>query len=138
MAWIDQNLDEDSDFLVLTPPSNWAENPRAEWFPSLAQRSSVSTVQGSEWLPDRHFLDQIEIYEAYQACVFEDLACLDRVSQEYGIDYTHIYIADILSAYKGAYETSLPIGTALRNDPGYEPIYEKDDVLVFERVMKQK
>jgi hypothetical protein len=49
MAWVKQHTPADAAFLVM-PVDQWATDRPAEWFPALAERRSLSTVQGSEWL----------------------------------------------------------------------------------------
>jgi 4-amino-4-deoxy-L-arabinose transferase-like glycosyltransferase len=69
MAWVDAETGSDARFVVLSG-RYWALDAEAEWFPALAGRRSVATVQGSEWLGtyDR----QVERAAQLPECVVED------------------------------------------------------------------
>ena len=54
IKWAKSNAPTDAQFLVI-PTNQWAMDAPAEWFPALAERESVTTVQGAEWLPDNEF-----------------------------------------------------------------------------------
>ncbi len=59
MRWAKANAPANAQFLVM-PTNQWAMDAPAEWFPALAERASISTVQGAEWLPDGEFRRRIE------------------------------------------------------------------------------
>jgi hypothetical protein len=50
MTWVKENTPSESQFLVLDFPYGWFSDMPAEWFPALAERKSLLTVQGQEWL----------------------------------------------------------------------------------------
>ncbi len=52
MIWIKENTSPDSKFISLPSSKWWETDSTAEWFPALAERKNLLTVQGSEWLPD--------------------------------------------------------------------------------------
>ena len=68
LAWVSANLEPDATVAVITN-SEWSGDPDSEWFPLLADRRSVATVQGSELLGRDAFEAQIIAYRALQACV---------------------------------------------------------------------
>ena len=137
MQWIAENTRPDSAFLVLTPPTIWAVNEVAEWFPALTRRASVSTVQGTDWLSGAAFKQRREIYDAYGACVIEDLDCIEQVAQSSSTDHSHIYLSGVLTAEQADLEIALPIEAALRQAPNYELVYDQDGVLVFRKAGAQ-
>ncbi len=53
MAWVAQNQRGRSFAVFTTAP--WYYDASAEWFPTLAQARSTTTVQGREWLPNDAF-----------------------------------------------------------------------------------
>jgi len=55
MEWIRMNTPEDARFVVLTPAGHWSTDGTAEWFPVLAARVSLTTVQGLEWFPAHEY-----------------------------------------------------------------------------------
>lgn len=89
MAWIRANTPPDSRFLIL-PRSSWETDREAEWFPVLAARVSVATVQGFEWTPE--FDDQVDTFYRAFECGFRTTACLDDWRVDTGRDFTHIWI----------------------------------------------
>ena len=50
MRWIQENTPTESQFLVLTGEPDAMCESSAEWFPALEERTSLSTLQGWEWL----------------------------------------------------------------------------------------
>ena len=54
MQWARLNTPKGARFLVI-PLQSWELDMRGEWFPALAERASVLTAQGAEWLPDNRF-----------------------------------------------------------------------------------
>ena len=53
MAWVKESHPGARFAILNTAP--WYYDSSAEWFPSLAQARSVTTVQGTEWLPHQAF-----------------------------------------------------------------------------------
>lgn len=60
--WAKANAPADAQFLVM-PTNQWAMDAPAEWFPALAERSSVTTVQGAEWLPNGEFRRRVQRHD---------------------------------------------------------------------------
>ncbi|MEX1068793.1 MAG: glycosyltransferase family 39 protein [Chloroflexota bacterium] len=90
MAWIEANLEDDARFAVVTGDS-WAVDPDSEWFPVLAQRVSVGTVQGSEWLGGAAFREQLTAHGTLQACVAEGSGnCVREWLADWPADYVFI------------------------------------------------
>ncbi len=91
MAWVDDHAASDSSFLILRPAVPWQINREAEWFPALAQRRSILTVQGSEWLPDHRFDQSMLRDKAIQRHTetWSNLPELERTMASHGERYTH-------------------------------------------------
>jgi len=128
MAWIGQSTPELSTFLVASGNA-WAVDRSAEWFPVLANRTSVGTVQGTEWLARRAFETAIGAQVQFGLCVHPDSRCLDDWANELGVTFSHVYIP------------SRPLGAccaelreAMRRDPSYALIYETPGASVFARM----
>ncbi len=65
MTWTRRNTPKEARFVVIHAQS-WADpwfDLEAEWFPALAKRRGLNTLQGSEWLPNGAFDRQIERYK---------------------------------------------------------------------------
>jgi hypothetical protein len=73
MEWTKSHTPPDSSFVVLSSARYWFADSVSEWFPVLAERKSLVTVQGLEWLPD----DQFQRAEA-DSFVIKRLLALQR------------------------------------------------------------
>jgi hypothetical protein len=73
--WIQQNTPESARFLVISGKSPLTDQI-SEWFPALADRSSIATVQGHEWLSDRSFDSVLQQAQNVQNCYYLDETCL--------------------------------------------------------------
>jgi hypothetical protein len=132
MRWVAQNTPDNSQFLLLTSAHYWQADAVQEWFPSLALRHSLTTVQGNEWLPSDRFADSQNEYKLLKRCQDEELACLETWEDETGQSYTHIYISKSGDEYPEAYFDT--IEAQLRADSNYRVIYENSDVIIFRRL----
>lgn len=72
MGWVEGETKPADRFVVLSG-NYWAMDAEAEWFPALAKRHSVNTVQGSEWRGT---------YDTRIARAWELTACVVRDDQE--------------------------------------------------------
>lgn len=92
MDWVRNNTPSESKFLVLsnTPLIYWGHSKGSEWFPVLAQRQSLTTVQGTEWLRGE-FLRALQQNTQLNECK-ADIACYDEVLSTYDLDYNYIYL----------------------------------------------
>jgi len=88
-VWASANTPSSSEFLVITGNS-WARDSVSEWFPVLANRRSLATVQGAEWLPG--FSHKIEQYQSLQKCAFTNPECLDQWATSANQTFTYVYI----------------------------------------------
>jgi hypothetical protein len=128
MQFIADNTPEDAKFVVLMPQS-WFEADSAEWFPLLAQRQSLTTPQGLEWISSAQFLE-------ISRNTF-DLSALVRSAQggnDSGeivryveknfpdLDYVAIFASDLEKTSGGFLETGR-----------FELVYSRKNVLVFFR-----
>jgi hypothetical protein len=76
MTWAARHTPVSSRFLVVTD-SYWAADDVAEWFPVLSGRTSVATVQGSEWIPGR-FVQRYDNAGKLQGCSSRSASCVGR------------------------------------------------------------
>jgi len=88
MAWVEANTPEGSRFAVVSG-RYWAVDAEAEWFPTLAGRVSVATVQGTEWLDRDRFARQVRLASELPVCVVTgDEACVESWFGDVGpVDY---------------------------------------------------
>jgi hypothetical protein len=126
MTWIKTNTPVDSKFLVLTGTQEYGKDQVSEWFPALSQRTSLTTPQGHEWLPDKEFFQRVklhaELQSTFQTCDCHELACIDEWATERAILFSHIYLPDSFT-----YELST------ESNPNYEVLYDGPGGMVITR-----
>lgn len=140
MAWVRSNTDADSRFIVLPSANRWANDAPSEWFPALADRQSVNTVQGTEWLGAAVYRERQESFKALAECATSDVSCLDgwRAAGS-DRDFDHIFVPKGESAAgKTFYSRQLGdccarLLESLRSSNAYTLVFENDGAAVFER-----
>lgn len=127
MAWVTEHTPPGSTFVVVTG-DRWPQDRSSEWFPVLAERRSVATVQGMEW--SEGFSDTIERSEALQECASEGLECLEAWAAEHQVSFTHLYVAK-----RPPIAHDMPDSRALLRALGksarYVPIYNGPGATIF-------
>jgi hypothetical protein len=127
MRWIALRTDRTARVLVLTDKP-WQIDKVSEWLPVLAERVSVATVQGSEWLPQHAFQTYIRRQSQVAACANAETDCLDSLSQDPALRFTHVYVpAGPTVACCG------PLLGALGRDPRFSVIYANAGATIFAR-----
>ncbi|MBW3629617.1 MAG: hypothetical protein KY464_09985 [Gemmatimonadetes bacterium] len=148
MRWVARKTSPASRFLVITGSgwepkivwawgarSGWADDRVSEWFPVLAERTSVATVQGSEWFPGDAFAKSIHSYEAVQRCANWTSECLDEWSAEAGRTFTHVYVPKSLVAHKDPdFQCCQTLWASLEEDPRYQRVYDGPAAAIYARV----
>jgi hypothetical protein len=127
MEWIDEHTPPDARFLVI-PRGEWQTDEEAEWFPVLARRTSVATVQGSEWVANGVFGAQIEAFDAAWDCGYTTSLCLDRWEYDYEMPFDYVYIP--ADEGVGCCRTLVE---SLIGDPRYELLYFGPGGTVYKR-----
>jgi hypothetical protein len=136
MLWAKENTPAESRFLVLTGEPEAMCESSAEWFPALAERTSISTLQGREWLLGNKFGEFIGHRAGIQGCIDEGVECLKRESTYFGADFDYIYISiktptNNCKAVETSSRTTRGLVTALENLPEYSVAYKTKDAVVF-------
>jgi len=112
----------------------WAVDKSSEWFPVLASRQSVATVQGSEWLPNGTFARKQNLSKALRQCAAGISDCLDDWSRNAGIAFSHVYIPQPPLPAEEAYRLCCKLLIAsLRNDSRYTLMYDGPGAMIFAR-----
>jgi hypothetical protein len=111
---------------------------RAEWFPARAERTSLPTLQGREWLLGNKFSEFIGHQAGIQGCIDEGLECLDRESVYRGADYDYIYISiktptNNCKPTETSDRTTRGLGIALEDHNEYFILNKSDDIFIFEK-----
>lgn len=121
MAWIETNTASEASFAVI-PVSPWFSDYVSEWFPALAQRHSIATPQGYEWM-EGAFGEQERRHAALLDCGRRRYLCLEPALGE--TEHTHVYVP---STCCGSLKDSL------RTAEPYTVVYDEHGVLVAEAV----
>jgi 4-amino-4-deoxy-L-arabinose transferase-like glycosyltransferase len=129
MEYVSINTPSDAKFIVLTP-NDWHSADAAEWFPYLAQRQSLTTPQGLEWVSTTEFNKIVE-----QVTILSQLMRNEQSGIHIGqlvnhveanftdYDYVAIFANNIESNFGGFMETD-----------NYEIFYRKNDILILRRL----
>ena len=129
LSWIAASTPAASAFAVLTPSHEWAVDATSEWFPALAVRRSVLTVQGSEWLPATEHRRRLQRYQASKACNSAGIACLESVLAVDGTAVTHVYVS---KTGRGPY-SAVAVYRELHAAQRFQVVFENAGVAVFQR-----
>ena len=128
LAWAGRVVPGGSTFLVVPDSPFWEVAKTAEWFPALTGHTSVSTVQGSEWIDDHGFRRAQAIHHDAFQCGFQTAACLDELAAVHQVQFSHVYVRDA-----GDHPCCAMLVRSLEEDPGYELLYSGRSVLIFRR-----
>jgi 4-amino-4-deoxy-L-arabinose transferase-like glycosyltransferase len=129
LSWIAESTPPASSFAVLTPSHEWAVDATSEWFPALAARRSVLTVQGSEWLPAAEHRRLLRRYEASKACNSAGIACLEGVLAADGVTASHVYVS---KAGRGPH-SAVAVYRELHAAQRFQVVFENAGAAVFQR-----
>jgi len=133
MAWARAHTDASARFAIITDDA-WPLDRNAEWFPALAQRRAVATVQGYEWIGST-FRGRIDSYDALQECASQDAACLDAWSADAGEPFDYVYVPKLAARKETTPDEDCcqPLLTDLRRSEAYELVFDGPGAAIFER-----
>ncbi|MBT7074094.1 MAG: hypothetical protein HN922_04215, partial [Anaerolineae bacterium] len=110
-------------------------DPTLEWFPTLAYRQSLTTIQGREWIDGEGFDNLYAGVQLLQNCITEEsapLECIEIQASKLNFDYDYIYIA------KKTYDENKSI---IRGDGlilnlskeiiKYKEVYQSDNIMIY-------
>lgn len=131
MRWVAERTGGADKFLVLTPTWSWEEDRVGEWFPVLAQRRSIVTPQGAEWLPASA--------HARAVCAWLDVRSLgsaglgvdelDTWASDRGVDFSAVFVSQPVP---GPVNWGVLVASA-EASPNYTVAYAGDGVAVLQR-----
>ena len=128
MNWISLNTDPSAEFVVVTGDSSLVD-PLSEWFPVLAERVSLATVQGHEWTPEQNLPVSARMYDQLQGCINQDTSCLNS----FEIDY--VFIRKVKPMREGHVEMRHNIlDVSLRTSMDYEFVFENEEAVIYRLV----
>ncbi|MBV9544043.1 MAG: hypothetical protein JOY61_06670, partial [Chloroflexi bacterium] len=111
--------------------ASWEQDMAGEWFPVLANRPSVLTPQGSEWLGARLYARKICLFQNIRdvAGWQNGIADLEAWASERGVTYTDLYVS---RAARGPVNWSAMLSSAERSG-NYSVLVDNSDVAVLHR-----
>jgi hypothetical protein len=127
MDWVAQNTPQQARFLVLSAaPEGAMTHSNAEWFPALARRQSVLTLQGSEWTRGDSFVLSMQSAGEVHACLYAGLDCLQARQQSLSVAYDYLYLPLLGGAVS-------PLEGAIRTSAEYVAVYENAGAAIFQK-----
>jgi hypothetical protein len=126
MTWVAESTPASSRFLII-PESSWETARTSEWFPVLAERTSVATVQGSEWLARGSFDSQVHAYYTAYECGYGTAECLQEWLLAGYPEFSHVYFA------KSPWQCCSTLINSLLSVSDYELVYDGRGATIFAR-----
>jgi hypothetical protein len=138
MQWVMDNTPANSQFLVLTGDTDPMCDSVSEWFPALTQRTSLTTIQGREWLLGNKFEEFSNQRASMQECINEDSSCVNRQIKYFTTAVDYIYISNKPTTSKcipldATSRRTRDVITSLETSPAYSIVYSAKDIFVFKR-----
>lgn len=91
MRWVAEDSNPETRFIVATTVV-WGFDEISEWFPAIAKRQSVATVQGSEWLGADGFGAQRDLHSGVLACTRSTVRCMAEWAADTGFADAWLFI----------------------------------------------
>jgi hypothetical protein len=135
MQWVRENTLTDARFWVITGTSSLYVDPVLEWFPALAERQNISTIQGREWVRGEEFFAYAGKIQGVQKCYWLDAVCVEQAQRSLP-EFDYIYlpkqcIGEPDCSGPLAEQTS-PLYLSLLQS-NYQTLYENDSVAIFKK-----
>jgi hypothetical protein len=89
MEWVERETKGSASFAVISG-QNWEIDYLSEWFPVLAGRTSLATVQGSEWTAS--FIDRLAMFRQLQQCAVQTATCVDEWIAGWEVDVAYVFV----------------------------------------------
>jgi hypothetical protein len=128
LAWVAEELPAGGDFLVVPDTPIWEVSKLAEWFPALTGRTSVSTVQGSEWVGDDGFELARAVHPYAYRCGGQSTECLEELATTHDVAFSYVYIRQV-----GSLPCCGLLVESLDEDPAFELLYDGPGALIYGR-----
>ena len=91
MEWVRQKSDQGAQFAIITGRS-WETDYLSEWFPLVAGRTSLATVQGAEWTGIQAFLDRLTMHRQLEGCAVRTAACVDDWIDRWAAGPAYVFV----------------------------------------------
>src|SRR5258706_3944724 len=137
MQWAANNTPKDSKFLVITGEPNGFCDSTSEWFPALANRQSLATLQGNEWLKGKNFSKYATHIRNLQACGKKGLDCILQEAGYFASNFDYLYIS--LSSptttcnIKDDSDSTRGLILELENSAQFKNVFRSEEVMIFSK-----
>jgi len=126
MEWVKEQTPADSTFLIITAEA-WPTDKTSEWFPVLADRRSVATAQGYEWVQGETFSRRVWMHDQANGCAEADAACVVQWRAATGVTYDYLMIS------KPPYgQCCQRLRQSLRLDSYFRPVYDGPGATIYQ------
>ena len=134
MAWTSDSLPASARVVVVTGRI-WTVDAPSEWFPYLAGRRSVATVQGNEWLGPAAWDQSLDRNFSLQARAGDTVASLDDWADEFGVEFDYVFLPKgQLGGPFSPGDCCAAMRTTLRESPNYQVVYDGPGATIGHRV----
>jgi hypothetical protein len=123
MQWVSENTPTNSRFVLFTGFPGIMSDPIQEWFPALAQRQSLTTMQGLEWTLDQAFFPRLRSLITLQACTTLD--CVTKWSANTGLSYDYLLIQKS--------KATNALLHSLQSNANYVQAYENSSIVILKK-----
>jgi len=130
--WARENTGSRSRFLIFDEQDNPLLSPLTEWFPALAERRSVATIQGTEWLTEnKYYNEQYSVITDIHQCLYRDVECLYELQDDLSDQYDYIMLSGDRQKENGNH---LPLFASLSESPDFALVYTSPNIFIFQRL----
>lgn len=130
IEWVNENTEKDKTFLLATGREFSMTDPLQEWFPSLTNQYSRTTMQGLEWTLSENFFPYYEQLSQFQKCA--DVYCVNEWVINNNVSYDYLIILIPTQADKSELSNSLQtLGISTKSSKMHLLVYESKYALVF-------
>ncbi|MBI5307229.1 MAG: hypothetical protein HZB37_02525 [Planctomycetes bacterium] len=124
IGWINSNTELTDHFLILDDQSNPLLSPFTEWFPSLTDRRSVATLQGTEWLNgEMHYNKQFPVASSLHQCLYKDINCLYELQDKMADNYNFVIVSS---------KSYIPLLNSMEDQSGFKLMYSSPTIKIFQ------
>lgn len=124
IQWVRSHTNPADRFLILDQQPNPLHSALTEWFPALAERRSVATIQGTEWLAgEKNYVNYYDAIAEVQGCLYQNFECVDKMKGDLPDDYDYI-----LLSVKGG---KSPLGNSLSARSDFALAYSSEAIQIF-------
>jgi len=131
MQWVRSDAGDNAAFAVVTGRS-WESDYLSEWFPVLAERTSIATVQGSEWTGIESFLTRLAMYRELQDCATATATCLESWTDGWHATGAYVFLPKgQLFGPTSPTDCCPALRETLRESTHYRVIYDGPGATIF-------